>query len=191
MEHTKEPWRWEFNEKHKTVSIVGGVPKFDLTVMDFERWGMGGAVPRFRDTAHDGMNVMHRLCDRKDWFAPYAGREHHARWHANVIHPDARRIVACINACAGLDTEQLEKFGLGTAFGTALFDVTAQRNELQSQLTTERASLFAESQRKQQLEQQVADLVGVLESMPNEVAGCYCTAEAAARAVIQKVMGGE
>lgn len=106
--HTPEPWRWEFNEKHKTVSITGGVPKFDLTVMDFERWGMGGAVPRFRDTAHDGMNVMHRLCDRPDWIAPVKGREHHASWFANVIHPDARRIVACVNACHGIPTDVLE-----------------------------------------------------------------------------------
>lgn len=109
QKHTPGPWRWEFNEKHKTVSIVGGVPKFDLTVMDFERWGMGGAVPRFRDTAHDGMNVMHRLCDRPDWIAPAKGREHHASWFANVIHPDARRIVACVNACSGIATERLER----------------------------------------------------------------------------------
>lgn len=46
---------------------------------------------------------------------------------------------------------------------TALFDVTAQRDEL----------------------------LAVLESMLEEVAGCYCTTEAAARAAIQKVRGGE
>lgn len=172
MEHTKEPWRWEFNEKHKTVSIVGGVPKFDLTVMDFERWGMGGAVPRFRDTAHDGMNVMHRLCDRKDWFAPYAGREHHASWNANVIHPDARRIVACVNACAGLDTEYLETVGLPEFVGKTLCADLAQK----------------------ELDRVVAqrdELLAVLEAMLEEVAGCYCTTEAPARAVIQKVRGGE
>lgn len=165
MEHTKEPWRWEFNEKHKTVSIVGGVPKFDLTVMDFERWGMCGAVPRFRDTAHDGMNVMHRLCDRKDWFAPHAGREHHASWHANVIHPDARRIVACVNACAGMpqdDLEELAKVGL-------------------MELT-----VYADDMRQQRDE-----LLAVLEGLLDEVAGCMCTYEMPARAVIQKVRGGE
>lgn len=43
---------------------------------------------------------------------------------------NARRIVACVNACEGLPTEPLEQFGLGTAFGTALFDVTAQRDQL-------------------------------------------------------------
>lgn len=46
---------------------------------------------------------------------------------------------------------------------TALFDVTAQRDQL----------------------------MAVLEAMLEEVAGCYCTTEAEARAVIQKVRGGE
>lgn len=130
MEHTKEPWRWEYNAKHKTVQIVGGNPKYDLTVMDFERWGMGGAVPRFRDVAHDGMNVMHRLCDRPDWVAPYLGREHHFGWFANVTHPDARRIVACVNACAGMAIDELEKFGLTASFGMSKMQLAAQRDQL-------------------------------------------------------------
>lgn len=171
MEHTKEPWRWEFNEKHKTVSIVGGVPRFDLTVMDFERWGMGGAVPRFRDTAHDGMNVMHRLCDRKDWFAPYAGREHHANWHANVIHPDARRIVACVNYCSGQPTETLE------------WAVAVGRSSIEH--------LAALSGMLKTAERQRDELLAVLDGLLDEVAGCMCTYEMPARAVIQKVRGGE
>lgn len=90
--------------------------------------------------------------------------------------------------------------------------------DLQKQLATERASLFAENQRKQQLEQQVEELVGVLENvMPwvvtQEVAchgmkcrepvcmSCSSDSEEAAekatyayeeaRSVIQKVRGGE
>lgn len=133
-EHTKEPWRWEINTKHKTVSIVGGVPTFDLTVMDFERWGMGGAVPRFRDTAHDGMNIMYRLCDRPDWIAPFQGREHHADWCANVIHPDARRIVAAVNAVAGMpqaDLEELAKIDGGVmALTVYADDMRQQRDQL-------------------------------------------------------------
>jgi len=93
-QHTKGPWRWEFNKKHKNVHLVGGVPKYDLTVMDFERWGMGGAVPRFRDTFETGMNSMHRLCDKADWVQPFPNRDHHAHWCAAVIHPDARLIAA-------------------------------------------------------------------------------------------------
>ncbi len=94
MEHTPGPWRWEFNRAHKSMHLVGGRPMFDLTIMDFARWGMGGAVARLRDTAHDGMNIMHRLCDRPDWIAPFPGRAHHAYWCASVAHPDMKLIEA-------------------------------------------------------------------------------------------------
>ena len=93
-QHTPGPWRWEFNAAHKAVDLVGGRPMFDLTVMDFARWGMGHAVPRFRDTSVDGMNLMDRLCDKPEWIAPEPGREHHKKWHQLVTHPDARLIAA-------------------------------------------------------------------------------------------------
>lgn len=92
--HTPGPWRWEFNGNAKRMVLVGGRPRYDLTIMDFARWGMTGAVAEFRDTAHDGMNIMHRLCDRPDWIVPFEGRSHHADWCADVIHPDARLIAA-------------------------------------------------------------------------------------------------
>ena len=100
--HTPGPWRWEFNAKHKSVSLVGGIPTFDLTVVDFERWGMGGAVPSFRDTFESGMNTMYRLCDKPDWITPFPGRKHHAHWCADVIHPDARLIAAAPDLLAAL-----------------------------------------------------------------------------------------
>lgn len=93
--HTPGPWRWEFNAKHKSVQLLGGArPLYDLTVMDFARWGMGGAVPRVRDLAHDGMNVLHRVCDRQDWITPFPGREHHANWCAGITHADMMLIAA-------------------------------------------------------------------------------------------------
>lgn len=49
---------------------------------------------RLRDTAHDGMNIMHKLHERPDWIAPFPGREHHKSWLQNVVHPDARLIAA-------------------------------------------------------------------------------------------------
>lgn len=91
---TPGPWQWEFNRAHKSMSLVGGRPKYDLTIMDFDRWGMRGAVATLRDTAEDGMNIMHRLCDRPDWIAPFPGRNHHADWCADVIHPDMRLMAA-------------------------------------------------------------------------------------------------
>ncbi len=92
--HTAGPWRWEFNHKQKSMHLVGGRPQFDLTIMDFSRWGMGGAIPNMRDTAHDGMNIMYRVCDRPDWVTPFAGRKHHADWCADVVHPDLRLMAA-------------------------------------------------------------------------------------------------
>ena len=92
--HTEGPWRWEFNSEHKSLHLVGGRPLYDLTVMDFDRWGMSGAVATLRDPAEDGMNIMHRLCDRQDWIAPFPGRAHHASWCADVVHPDMRLMAA-------------------------------------------------------------------------------------------------
>lgn len=91
---TPGPWQWEINMQSQTLHLVGGRPKHDLTIMDFVRWGMGGAVARLRDTAVDGMNIMHRLPGRNDWIAPFPGREHHADWCANVTHPDMQLIAA-------------------------------------------------------------------------------------------------
>jgi hypothetical protein len=91
--HTPGPWRWEFNATHKSVQLCGGRPEFDKTVMDFTRWGMGGATPRFTG-CDDGFRILHKLSDRKDWIAPITDREHHAHWCATVDHPDARLIAA-------------------------------------------------------------------------------------------------
>lgn len=93
--HTPGPWRWEFNRKNKSIQLVGGVPTFDKTVMDFERWGMGGACPRFNEKiAGNEFNIMTRVSDHPDWIAPFDGRTHHADWCADVMHPDARLIAA-------------------------------------------------------------------------------------------------
>lgn len=101
--HTPGPWRWEYNAQYKTVDLVGGRPMFDLTVMDFARWGMGGAVPRFRDTSEVGMNLMNRLCDKPEWVAPESGRAHHKSWHQLVTHPDARLIAAAPDLLEALE----------------------------------------------------------------------------------------
>ena len=93
-QHTPGPWRWEFNAKHGNLHLVGGQPRYDLTIIDFERWGMNGATMRLRDTAHDGMNIMHRVHERPDWIATEPGREHHKHWHQLLTHPDARLIEA-------------------------------------------------------------------------------------------------
>lgn len=92
--HTPGPWRWEFNAKRRSLHLVGGRPRYDLTLMDFERWGMNGATMRLRDTAHDGLQLLYRVHERPDWIAPEPGREHHKHWHQLLTHPDALLIQA-------------------------------------------------------------------------------------------------
>jgi len=92
-QHTPGPWRWEFNQKHKTLQLVGGRPtQYDLTIIQPTRWGMGSATLFIRDTAPDGFNLLHKLHERPDWIAPFPGRAHHANWCADVTHPDMRLI---------------------------------------------------------------------------------------------------
>ena len=93
-QHTPGPWRWEFNEEHKDLSLVGGKPQFDLTIIQPIRWGMSSATLFVRDTAYDGMNLLHKVHERRDWIKPFPGREHHAHWCASVNHPDMRLIEA-------------------------------------------------------------------------------------------------
>lgn len=109
--HTAGPWRWEYNAKHKSMTLVGGKPQFDLTIMDFGRWGMGGAVAVLRDTAHDGMNIMHRVCDRPDWIAPLEGRVHHADWCSDITHPDMRLMAAAPTLLTALQTAEMAMLG--------------------------------------------------------------------------------
>lgn len=90
LKATPGPWRWEFSEKGRHVYLVGGKKRYDLTVMDFVRWGMGGATMRLRDPAHDGMQLLYRIHERQDWIAPEPGREHHKNWHQLLTHPDAK-----------------------------------------------------------------------------------------------------
>lgn len=171
IKHTPEPWRWEINLKHKSVQIVGGHPMYDKTVMDFERWGLQGAAPRFNEKiAGDEFNVMTRLCDRPDWIAPFEGRHHHANWCANVTHPDARRIVACVNACAGIPTGFLESEQyLNTASFALRQKDEHQRNKLLAALANAESAI-RELATDQDGDYELADeLAAVIASVKGEV----------------------
>ncbi|MGE8630408.1 hypothetical protein [Achromobacter denitrificans] len=101
--HTEGPWRWEFNAEHRSVHLVGGRPQYDLTVMDFTRWGMAGAGIRLRELSERGMDLLHKLHERPDWIAPFPGRAHHSHWCAAVIHPDMCLIAAAPCLLAALE----------------------------------------------------------------------------------------
>jgi hypothetical protein len=94
--HTPGPWRWEVSLKSKNVSLCGGRPPFDQTVMDFVRWGMGGAAPRFVDRDR----FLLRRADEFSVSVP--GREHHSGWFRAIDHPDARLIEAAPDLLAAL-----------------------------------------------------------------------------------------
>lgn len=50
---------------------------------------------------------------------------------AESVSPEnARRLVACWNACDGLDIDLLARFGLGTASGSEIFKLHEQRGKL-------------------------------------------------------------
>ena len=108
--HTPGPWRWEVNMESKILHLVGGKPQFDLTILEPTRWGMGSATLMLRDTAHDGMNIMHKLHERRDWVAPFPGREHHANWCTAVKHPDMQLIEAAPDLLSLLQ-DAVDSFG--------------------------------------------------------------------------------
>jgi hypothetical protein len=88
--------------QNKSLHLVGGKPMFDLTIIAPTRWGMGSATLLIRDTAHDGMNILHKLHERGDWWQAFPGREHHADWCAAVKHPDMQLIEAAPDLLAAL-----------------------------------------------------------------------------------------
>ena len=88
-EFTPGPWRWEVNMKSKRIQLCGGKPQYDLTVMDFARWGMNGARPRVLDFSD---NML--LREAEDYRAVVPGREHHASWFQGINHPDMNMISA-------------------------------------------------------------------------------------------------
>ena len=105
VKHTPGPWRWEFNEKHRQLTLVGGRPEFDLTIMEFCRWGMWGAGVSMRDTSPDadGFNLMHKVHERPDWVAAFPGREHHKDWCAAINQPDMRLMQAAPDLLEALE----------------------------------------------------------------------------------------
>lgn len=90
---TKGPWTWNLNKKHRSV-ILEGVTGMHESVLDFRRWGMSGATPRFRNIA-----IKYEPMEPAEKFAvPVEGREHHADWFQTINHPDAAFIATARTA---------------------------------------------------------------------------------------------
>jgi hypothetical protein len=102
---TPGPWRWEVNITTRTVRLCGGPPKsgfgrYDLTVLDFTRWGMNNAAPVFWDWNYERFVGTPKHAG--DIAAVVPGREHHERWFRSINHPDAHLIAAAPDLYAAL-----------------------------------------------------------------------------------------
>lgn len=82
---TPGPWTWRVNQTAKYVNLH--YTGYGLVVMDFVRYGMNSAQPRFRSADCLMQNAT-------DLSSPEKGREHHEGWHRIINHPDARLIAA-------------------------------------------------------------------------------------------------
>lgn len=84
---TKGPWFWRINLKSKEVHLESHNRDGWLeTVMDFVRWGMGNAKPRFLQQEKSLM------VDANELAAIIPKREHHKDWAQTLDHPDANAI---------------------------------------------------------------------------------------------------
>ena len=79
---TPAPWRWVISIQQRDIHLERNPKCGNEYVMDFVRWGMGGATPRFRTPAC--------VMEQARFFAvPITGREHHSKWYQGMGHPDA------------------------------------------------------------------------------------------------------
>lgn len=82
-----QSWHWAVNHTSRTIHLEshGNSSRFALEyVMDFTRWGMTGARPRFQV---DGL-----MCNAETLSKVVEGRGHHAEWYQTIEHPDAEFI---------------------------------------------------------------------------------------------------
>ena len=86
-------WRWVINLRGHGVELES---RGGLTVMDFVRFGMSNAAPRFRCATTGNMEHAKLLA------RVVPGREHHAAWHQTIEHPDARLIASAPQLLAAL-----------------------------------------------------------------------------------------
>lgn len=112
---TPGPWRWVLNMRAKEIQLVS---RGNLYVMDFNRWGMAGARPRFRHAG--GMDVM---VNADVFGVEIEGREHHRSWLQGIHHPDADLPVLLRNSAsriAAVVEEARQVMSLLAAHGSAI-----------------------------------------------------------------------
>lgn len=77
------------------------------------------AVQSADNRQHPSAYVFRENCSKPDFYIANNGFE-----------DKVRRVVACLNACRGLPTDELEKSGLVSTVGTELIELQRQRDQL-------------------------------------------------------------
>lgn len=81
---TPGPWAWTISLRSKAMRLEShGRGQMLEYIMDFMRWGMGGAKARFLDREKSLMVDADKLT------RVIPGRAHHSEWAQEIDHPDA------------------------------------------------------------------------------------------------------
>jgi hypothetical protein len=84
LKHVPAPWTWDVNESTHSIRLMGFKNGSRHTVMDFRRYGMQSAQPRFED---DGI-----LYPSTKLFKVIKEQEHNSSWNKTLENPNARII---------------------------------------------------------------------------------------------------
>lgn len=98
---TPGPWVWRGNTDTQQLRLTAWAKGIgECTVMDFERWGMQSAAPRFIDADHfmvSGKGLAVYQVARNQGLPDGTPRDHPKVYRADVVdinHPDARHMAA-------------------------------------------------------------------------------------------------
>lgn len=120
-------WFWKFNARAKQVSLEDNRGNI---VMDFVRFGMNGAKPRF--------NVDGIMRDADQYADTVDGREHHSEWFQTICEETAiaiasspQHIEELIEAVESLQKEREELVGLLRWAEKRVIDTTEEPGSVQ------------------------------------------------------------